>query len=134
MATKLKLIEKLLIVYILLIYFILFIGCKTKKVENTHTDSLFKEVVTYHDSINTKTIFEYETIFDTIHKVYVTNIKKIIVQESQNKSLQATKDVKVTKNTEKIIKEPTKSKNGLWNYILVAGFVGIFFLGLWIKK
>jgi hypothetical protein len=64
----------------------------------------------------------------------VTNIKKIIVQESQNKSLQATKDVKVTKNTEKIIKEPTKSKNGLWNYILVGGFVGIFFLGLWIKK
>ena len=134
MATKLKIIEKLLIAYVLLIYLILFIGCKTKKVENTHTDSLHKEVITYHDSTNTKTIFEYETIFDTIHKVYVTNIKKVIIQESQNKALQSTKDVKVSKTTEKIIKEPTKAKNTFWNYLFVGGLVGTFFLGLYIRK
>jgi hypothetical protein len=110
------------------------VGCKTKHVTDQHIDSVVKEVYSVHDSVHTQTIFEYETIYDTVRKEYTTHIKRIIAEQSQNKSLQATKDVKVSKHTEKIIKEPTKAKNGLWNYVLVGGFVGIFFLGLWIKK
>jgi len=133
MANKLKMTEKLIILFLLILILFLF-GCKSKKVNHTHTDSLVKEFVMYKDSVNTKTIFEYETIFDTINKVYVTTIKKVIMQESQNKSLQSHKDTKINKDTKSVIKEPSKAKNQFWNYLFIIGLAGTFFLGLYIRK
>lgn len=136
MEFKIKAIDKLLIGYILLILLLTLVACRTKKVENTktHTDSVVKETFLIKDSTNTKTIFEYETIYDTVRKEYTTHIKRLIVQESQNKSLQGTKDTKVIKDTKTHTKELTKANNGLSNHLLVVLLVGMFFIGWYVRK
>lgn len=136
MEFKVKTIDKLLISYILIIIILTFISCRAKKVENnkTHTDSLVKETYLIKDSTNTKTIFEYETIYDTIRKEYTTHIKRLIIQESQNKSLQGTKDTKVVKDAKTHTKELIKSNNGFSNILYVILLVIIFFLGWYVRK
>lgn len=130
MEIKLKTIDKLLIVYILLIFLLTLVSCKSKHVTQTHTDSLVKEVYQVKDSIHTQTIFEYETIYDTIRKEYTTHIKKIISTESQNKTLQGTKEVKVSKDTKEAVKEPIKAN---FKFCFILGLI-CFVIGFLIKK
>jgi hypothetical protein len=106
------------------------VGCKSKHVTTQHIDSVVKEVYSVHDSVHTQTIFEYETIFDTVRKEYTTHIKRIIAEESQNKSLQATKDVKVVKDTKEVVKEPIKSLNRFWWVLIIFGAI----VGFLIRK
>ncbi len=128
MEIKLKTIDKLLIGYILIILLLTLVSCKTKHVTQTHSDSLVKEVYQVKDSIHTQTIFEYETIYDTIRKEYTTHIKKIISTESQNKTLQGTKEVKVSKDTKDVVKEPTKANLKFYFIICLILLVIISFL------
>ncbi len=130
MEIKLKTIDKLLIGYIIIIFLLTLVSCKTKHVTKTHTDSLVKEVYQVKDSIHTQTIFEYETIYDTIRKEYTTHIKKIIATESQNKTLQGTKEVKVSKDTKEVAKEPTKANFKLY---FILGLI-CFIIGFFVKK
>lgn len=130
MEIKLKTIDKLLIGYILLIFLLTLVACKTKQVTQTHTDSVVKEVYQVKDSIHTQTIFEYETIYDTIRKEYTTHIKKIIATESQNKTLQGTKEVNVSKDTKQVVKEPTKSNFKLY---VILGVI-CFIIGFFVKR
>lgn len=136
MGYKIKTIDKLLIVYILLILLLTLISCRTKKVEkmSIHTDSLVKETYLIKDSINSKTIFEYETIYDTIHNVYTTHIKKLIIEESKNKLHSASKEVKQVKNIESVTKDVKPSSSWLSNMLFIAFIITIFFLGWYIKK
>jgi hypothetical protein len=106
------------------------VGCKTKHVTNQHIDSVVKEVYSVHDSVHTQTIFEYETIFDTVRKEYTTHIKRIIAEQSQNKSLQATKDIKVSKDTKEVVKEPTSVLNRFWWVLIIFGAI----VGFLIRK
>ena len=131
MKLKLKVIDKLLIGYLFLILVLCLASCKTKHVTQQHIDSVVKEVYQVKDSIHTKTIFEYETIYDTIKKEYITHIKRIIAEESQNKSLQSTKDVSVVKDTKEVIKEPTKSNFWLKVSIFLIGVIIVLYF---IKK
>lgn len=131
MNMKLKAIDRLLLIYIAIIYLITLVGCKTKHVTTQHIDSVVKEVYSVHDSVHTQTIFEYETIFDTVRKEYTTHIKRIIAEQSQNKSLQATKDVKVVKDTKEIVKEPIKANFGRW---LLIGFILGILLVVLVRK
>jgi hypothetical protein len=105
-------------------------GCKTKHVTEQRIDSVVKEVYSIKDSVRNETIFEYETIYDTVRKEYITNIKRIIAVESQNKTLQGTKDVKVSKDTKEVVKEPTKSLNRFWWVLLIFGGI----IGFLIRK
>ena len=131
MNMKLKAIDRLLLIYIAIIYLMTLVGCKSKHVTNQHIDSVVKEVYSVHDSVHTQTIFEYETIFDTVRKEYTTHIKRIIAEQSQNKSLQATKDVKVVKDTKEIVKEPIKANFSRW---LLIGFILGILLVVLVRK
>lgn len=128
---KLKAIDRLLLIYIAIIYLMTLVGCKSKHVTTQHIDSVVKEVYSVHDSVHTQTIFEYETIFDTVRKEYTTHIKRIIAEQSQNKSLQATKDVKVVKDTKEVVKEPIKANFGRW---LLIGFILGILLVVLVRK
>lgn len=130
MEIKLKAIDKLLIGYILIIILLVLSSCKTKNLNKTHTDSLVKEIYQVKDSIHTQTIFEYETIYDTIRKEYVTHIKRVIATEIQNKTLQGTKEVKVSKDTKQLVKEPTKSNFKLY---VILGVI-CFIIGFFVKR
>lgn len=130
MEIKLKAIDKLLIGYILIIILLVLSSCKTKNLTKTHTDSVVKEIYQVKDSINKQTIFEYETIYDTIRKEYTTHIKKIIAIESQNKTLQGIKEVKVSKDTKQLVKEPTKSNFKLY---IILGII-CFIIGFFVKR
>ena len=132
MKLKLKVIDKLLIGYLFLILVLCFVSCKTKHVTQQHIDSVVKEVYQVKDSIHTQTIFEYETIYDTIRKEYTTHIKRIIAEESQNKSLQATKDTKVVKDTKEVVKEPINDI--FWIKIIIILIGSIFFILFFLKK
>ncbi len=123
MNMKLKAIDRLLLIYIAIIYILCLCGCKTKHVTEQRIDSVVKEVYSIKDSVRNETIFEYETIYDTIRKEYITNIKRIIATESQNKTLQGTKDVKVSKDTKEVIKEPTKAGFSKWLSKFMIGFI-----------
>ncbi len=127
---KLKAIDRLLLIYIAIIYLMVLCGCKTKHVTEQRIDSVVKEVYSIKDSVRNETIFEYETIYDTIRKEYITNIKRIIATESQNKTLQGTKDVKVSKDTKEVVKEPIKSLNRFWWVLLIFGGI----IGFLIRK
>jgi hypothetical protein len=127
---KLKAIDRLLLIYIAIIYLMVLCGCKTKHVTEQRIDSVVKEVYSIKDSVRNETIFEYETIYDTVRKEYITNIKRIIAVESQNKTLQGTKDVKVSKDTKEVVKEPTKSLNRFWWVLLIFGGI----IGFLIRK
>ena len=131
MKLKLKVIDKLLIGYLFLILVLCLASCKTKHVTQQHIDSVVKEVYQVKDSIHTKTIFEYETIYDTIRKEYTTHIKRIIAEESQNKSLQATKDTKVVKDTKEVVKETTSSN--FWLKVSIF-LIGVLIVLYFIKK
>jgi len=131
MNMKLKAIDRLLLIYIAIIYLMTLVGCKTKHVTTQHIDSVVKEVYSVHDSVHTQTIFEYETIFDTVRKEYTTHIKRIIAEQSQNKSLQSTKDVKVVKDTKEVVKEPIKANFGRW---LLIGFILGILLVVLVRK
>lgn len=134
MKLKLKVIDKLLIWYLFLILVLCLASCKSKHVTQQHIDSVVKEVYQVKDSIHTQTIFEYETIYDTIRKEYTTHIKRVIAEQSQNKSIQAAKDVKVVKDTKEVIKEPIKSNFWLKGLVFIIGFgVGFFGTKLIIK-
>ena len=130
MGYKLKAIDRLLLIYIAIIYLMVLCGCKTKHVTEQRIDSVVKEVYSIKDSVRNETIFEYETIYDTIRKEYITNIKRIIATESQNKTLQGTKDVKVSKDTKEVVKEPIKSLNRFWWVLLIFGGI----IGFLIRK
>jgi hypothetical protein len=130
MNMKLKAIDRLLLIYIAIIYLMVLCGCKTKHVTEQRIDSVVKEVYSIKDSVRNETIFEYETIYDTIRKEYITNIKRIIATESQNKTLQGTKDVKVSKDTKEVVKEPIKSLNRFWWVLLIFGGI----IGFLIRK
>lgn len=127
---KLRAIDRLFLIYIAIIYLMTLISCKTKHITEQHIDSVVKEIYQVKDSIHTQTIFEYETIFDTIRKEYTTHIKRIIAEESQNKSLQATKDVKVVKDTKEVVKEPTNALNRFWWVLIIFGVI----IGFLIRK
>jgi hypothetical protein len=127
---KLKAIDRLLLIYIAIIYLMVLCGCKTKHVTEQRIDSVVKEVYSIKDSVRNETIFEYETIYDTIRKEYITNIKRIIAVESQNKTLQGTKDIKVSKDTKEVVKEPIKSLNRFWWVLLIFGGI----IGFLIRK
>ncbi len=131
---KLKAIDRLLLIYIAIIYLMVLAGCKTKHVTEQRIDSVVKEVYSIKDSVRNETIFEYETIYDTIRKEYITNIKRIIAVESQNKTLQGTKEVKVSKDTKEVIKEPTKSNFKLFVFIGCFITCAIFMLISYIKN
>lgn len=131
MKLKLKVIDKLLIGYLFLILVLCLASCKTKHITQQHIDSVVKEVYQVKDSIHTKTIFEYETIYDTIRKEYTTHIKRIIDEQSQNKSLQATKDTKVVKDTKEVVKEPIKSN--FWLKVSIF-LIGVLIVLYFIKK
>ena len=131
MNMKLKAIDRLLLIYIAIIYLMTLVGCKSKHVTTQHIDSVVKEVYSVHDSVHTQMIFEYETIFDTVRKEYTTHIKRIIAEQSQNKSLQATKDVKVVKDTKDVVKEPIKANFGRW---LLIGFILGILLVVLVRK
>lgn len=125
MKLKLKVIDKLLIGYLFLILVLCLASCKSKHITQQHIDSVVKEIYQVKDSIHTKTIFEYETIYDTIRKEYTTHIKRIIAEESQNKSLQATKDTKVVKDTKEVVSEPTsKGFPIMLQIIIILGLLG----------
>lgn len=130
MNMKLKAIDRLLLIYIAIIYLMTLVGCKSKHVTTQHIDSVVKEVYSVHDSVHTQTIFEYETIFDTVRKEYTTHIKRIIAEQSQNKSLQATKDIKVVKDTKEVVKEPISVLNRFWWVLIVLGVI----VGFLIRK
>ena len=130
MNMKLKAIDRLLLIYIAIIYLMVLCGCKTKHVTEQRIDSVVKEIYSIKDSVRNETIFEYETIYDTIRKEYITNIKRIIATESQNKTLQGTKDVKVSKDTKEVVKEPIKSLNRFWWVLLIFGGI----IGFLIRK
>ncbi len=130
MNMKLKAIDRLLLIYIAIIYLMVLCGCKTKHVTEQRIDSVVKEVYSIKDSVRNETIFEYETIYDTIRKEYITNIKRIIAVESQNKTLQGTKDIKVSKDTKEVVKEPIKSLNRFWWVLLIFGGI----IGFLIRK
>ena len=133
MKIKLTITERIFLVYVLILLLFAFSACKTKKVEKEHIDSLVKEVYHYTDSVREKTIFQYETIYDTIKKEYVTTIKTIVQERSENKALQGTKDIKLRKDTIKVNKEPIITNKWL-NWLFIGGCVGCFFLGIWIVK
>ena len=130
MNMKLKAIDRLLLIYIAIIYLMTLAGCKSKHITEQRIDSVVKEIYSIKDSVRTQTIFEYETIFDTVRKEYVTNIKRIIASESQNKTIQGTKDTNVGKVTKEVIKEPTNSLNRFWWVLLIFGGI----VGFLIRK
>ena len=130
MNMKLKAIDRLLLIYIAIIYLMTLAGCKSKHITEQRIDSVVKEIYSIKDSVRTQTIFEYETIYDTVRKEYVTNIKRIIASESQNKTIQGTKDTKVGKVTKEVIKEPTNSLNRFWWVLLIFGGI----VGFLIRK
>jgi hypothetical protein len=65
-----------------------------------------------------------------VRKEYVTNIKRIIASESQNKTIQGTKDTRVGKVTKEVIKEPTNKLNRFWWVLLIFGGI----VGFLIRK
>lgn len=131
---KLKTLDKLLIIYLLLIALVLLTSCRVKKSNEQKVDSLVKETLIVRDSVTTKTILEYETIYDTIRQQYVTHIKKVSIDERQNKALQSTKAFTLSKTSKATISEPIVAKTWSKTLLFVCLIVFVFFLGFYLRK
>lgn len=128
MKIKLKAIDKIFLAYLLILLLICLTACKSKKISDTRVDSLVKETLIIKDSIKTRTIFEYETIYDTTRNVYTTHIKKLTIDETQNKALQSTKSVDVSKDIKTKVVEPKKGLNTFQMIAAVSVLTSIFFI------
>lgn len=124
---KLKPLDKIFIIYLLFIALVLLTSCRVKKSNEQRVDSLVKETLIVRDSVTTKTILEYETIYDTIRQKYVTHIKKVSIDESQNKALQSMRASTLSKTSEATISEPRSSKKWSKTLLLVCLIVFVFF-------
>ena len=131
---KLKPLDKLLLFYLLIIALILLSSCKVKKSSEQKVDSLVKETLVIRDSIRTRTILEYETIYDTIRQQYVTHIRKVSIDESQNKALQATSETTLSKTTKEKISEPREPKKWINQLLFISAIVVVFFVGFYLRK
>jgi len=131
---KLKPLDKLLLFYLLIIALILLTSCKVKKNSEQKVDSLVKETLVIRDSIRTRTILEYETIYDTIRQQYVTHIRKVSIDESQNKALQATSQTTLSKTTKEKISEPREPKKWINQLLFISAIVVVFFVGFYLRK
>ena len=131
---KLKPLDKLLLFYLLIIALILLTSCKVKKNSEQKVDSLVKETLVIRDSIRTRTILEYETIYDTIRQQYVTHIRKVSIDESQNKALQATSQTTLSKTTKEKLSEPREPKKWINQLLFISAIVVVFFVGFYLRK
>jgi phosphate/sulfate permease len=131
---KLKPLDKLLLFYLLIIALILLTSCRVKKTNEQKVDSLVKETLVIRDSIRTRTILEYETIYDTIRQQYVTHIRKVSIDESQNKALQATSQTTLSKTTKEKISEPREPKKWINQLLFISAIVVVFFVGFYLRK
>lgn len=131
---KLKPLDKIFIIYLLLIALVLLTSCRVKKSNEQRVDSLVKETLIVRDSVTTKTILEYETIYDTIRQQYVTHIKKVSIDERQNKALQSTKASTLSKTSKATISEPRGANMWSKTLLFVCLIVFVFFLGFYLRK
>lgn len=131
---KLKPLDKLLLFYLLIIALILLTSCRVKKINEQKVDSLVKETLVIRDSIRTRTILEYETIYDTIRQQYVTHIRKVSIDESQNKALQASSQTTLSKTTKEKISEPREPKKWINQLLFISAIVVVFFVGFYLRK
>lgn len=131
---KLKTLDKLLILYLLIIALICLTSCRVKKSSEQRVDSLVKETLIIKDSINTRTILEYETIYDTIRQKYVTHIKKVSIDERQNKALQSTNSVTLSKTSKDKLSEPREPNLWLKSVLFIVALVVVFFVGFFLRK
>lgn len=131
---KLKTLDKLLILYLLIIALICLTSCRVKKSSEQRVDSLVKETLIIKDSINTRTILEYETIYDTIRQQYVTHIKKVSIDEKQNKALQSTSSVTLSKTSKDKLSEPREPNLWLKSVLFIVALVVVFFVGFFLRK
>jgi hypothetical protein len=131
---KIKPLDKLLLFYLLIIALILLTSCRVKKNSEQKVDSLVKETLVIRDSIRTRTILEYETIYDTIRQQYVTHIRKVSIDESQNKALQATSETTLSKTTKEKISEPREPKKWINQLLFISAIVVVFFVGFYLRK
>lgn len=131
---KLKPLDKLLLFYLLIIALILLTSCRVKKTNEQKVDSLVKETLVIRDSIRTRTILEYETIYDTIRQQYVTHIRKVSIDESQNKALQATSETNLSKTTKEKESLPREPKKWINQLLFISAIVVVFFVGFYLRK